>query len=104
MKMNHCWSVEKAPCQQKQTCLAMIATDSGGHLITGQRLTGMESGRIFTQAFVWNVRDCLLMRRKKTLTEFREETEDSKAEVKEFRCQLNPNIVGRGNKWSRTKS
>jgi len=40
----------------------MVAINFGGHLITGQRLTGMEGGRIFTQAFVRNVRGCLLMR------------------------------------------
>jgi len=62
MKMNYCRSVEKVTCKQKQTYLAMVATSFGGHLITGQRFTGMEGGRIFTQAFIGNVRDCLLMR------------------------------------------
>ena len=61
----------------------MVAIGFGGHLITGQRLTGMEGGRNFTQAFIRNVRDCLLMRRKLCQNSGKE-TEDPETAVGEF--------------------
>ena len=81
----------------------MIAIDFGGHLVTGQRLTGSEGGRNFTQAFVWNVRDCLLMREQHSARIPERKTGDPETGIGGFRWQLNPDKVGRSNKRSRTE-